>query len=63
MDKYFHPTLYNVCNYLSIQGLKLICVCKKGAAGIKLQKFEVISIEYWFIGQRYVCIGLCNYSW
>ena len=30
MDKYFHPTLYNGCNYLSMLGLKLIHVRKRG---------------------------------
>ena len=29
MDKWFHPTLYNGCNYLSIQGLYLIHVGKR----------------------------------
>ena len=30
MDKCFHPTLYNGCNYLTMQGLKLIYVNKRG---------------------------------
>ena len=30
MDKWFHPTLYNVCNYVSMLGLKLIHVNKSG---------------------------------
>ena len=29
MEKLFHPTLYNGCNYLSILGLKSIRVSKK----------------------------------
>ena len=28
IDKYFHPTLHNGCNYLSLLGLKLIYVSK-----------------------------------
>ena len=32
MDKWFHPTLYNGCNYLSMLGLKWIQV-SKGAPG------------------------------
>ena len=30
MDKLFHPTLYNGCNYLSMLGLKLNHVSKRG---------------------------------
>ena len=30
MDKYFHPTLYNGCNYLSMMVLKLNRVSKRG---------------------------------
>ena len=30
MDKYFHPTLYNGCSYLSMLWLKLNHVSKKG---------------------------------
>ena len=30
MDKWFHPTLYLVCDYLSMLGLKLIHVSKSG---------------------------------
>ena len=29
MDKLFHPTLYWVCDYLSMLGYKLIYVCKR----------------------------------
>ena len=30
MDKWFHPTLYTGCDYISMQGLKLIHVSKRG---------------------------------
>ena len=30
MDKKFHPTLYNECDFLSMSGLKLIHVSKRG---------------------------------
>ena len=30
MDKWFHPVLYNVCNYLSMLGLKQNHVSKRG---------------------------------
>ena len=30
MDKLFHPTIYNGSNYISILGLKLNHVCKRG---------------------------------
>ena len=29
MNKWLHPTLFWVCNYLSILGLKLISICKR----------------------------------
>ena len=31
MDKQFHPTHYNVCNYLSTLGLKVNRVCKRSS--------------------------------
>ena len=34
MVKYVHHTLYNGCNYLSMLGLKLSHVCKRGARWI-----------------------------
>ena len=33
MDKHFHPTLHNGCNYLFLQGLKLIHVSKRATGG------------------------------
>ena len=30
MDKQFHPTLYWACDYLSMQGLKLIYITIRG---------------------------------
>ena len=33
MDKYFHPTLYNGCDYLPVLGLKLNHVGKRGPRG------------------------------
>ena len=33
MDKLFHPTLYNGCNYLSMLGLKVNHVSKRGHWG------------------------------
>ena len=34
MDKYLHTTLYNGCNYLSMLGLKLNHVSKRGPCGL-----------------------------
>ena len=30
MDKLFHPTLYNACDYLSMPGIKSIYISKMG---------------------------------
>ena len=30
IDKYFHPTFYNGCNYLFVLGIKSNYVCKRG---------------------------------
>ena len=35
MDKWLHPELYTGCNYLSMQGLKLNHVSKRGSAYIR----------------------------
>ena len=32
-DKYFHPTIYNGCNYFSVLGLRLICLRKRAPDG------------------------------
>ena len=40
MDKYFHPTLYNGCNYLSMLGLKLNHVSKWGSKSAKWDNFD-----------------------
>ena len=37
MDKWFHPILYNGCNYLSMLGLKLNHVSKRGYWCLMLQ--------------------------
>ena len=43
MDKWFHPTVYNGCNYLSMLGLKLNHVSKSG----HWQHMQVIDLEHW----------------
>ena len=49
MDRQFHPTLYNGCNYLSMAGLKLIHVCKRSHRSIRY----LIS-SYW----RHMATGI-----
>ena len=36
MDKLFHPILYNGCNYLSMLGLKLNHVKKRGPSSVEM---------------------------
>ena len=58
MDEWFHPTLYNECNYLWMLGLKLIRVSKRGHWFWKIvyvQRFSIIFIsnplnEVWKVG-------------
>ena len=57
MDKYFHPTLYNGWNYLSMPGFKLNHVSKNG------HLLELKSINVCHVGRRwnvYVVIGSTN---
>ena len=44
MDKQFYPTYYNGCNYLSMLGLKLNHVSKRGPWSIILLHCTIISI-------------------
>ena len=46
MDKYFHPTLYKVCGYLLMLGIKLICANKIEPKG-QLASFPVSIIYIW----------------
>ena len=51
-DEWFHPTLYNICNYLSMLGLKLIHVCKRDGS---------LNCAYLAQGhQQHSCWFLCN---
>ena len=43
MDKLFHPTLHKGCNYLSMLGLKLIQVSKKGS---RCDRWRLRCCEY-----------------
>ena len=50
IDKYFHPTHYNGCNYLSMLVLKLIHVSIRGYCCIHFilsTCFDVLSIRSW----------------
>ena len=51
MDKWFHPTLYNEYNYLSMLGLKLMHVLVKGATK------TIFSQNTWYtsIQSPYIC--------
>ena len=53
MGKKFHPTLYNGCDYLSMLGLKLNHVSKRGP-GVCCE-FKVKYIMYYFPHWRAVC--------
>ena len=50
MDKQFHPTLYNGCNYLSILGLQLIHVSKgpwsMDGVGSRRVKLHATSVSF-----------------
>ena len=50
MDKLFHPTLYNGRNYMSMLGLKLIHVSKKGP-GIN-KGHSILCYRVWFFGSK-----------
>ena len=69
----FHPTLYWACGYLSMLGLKLIHVSKRGPYGVlcvvhyKAGLFSSSVLRWWWVfnmasvtGGRYQCIML-NY--
>ena len=47
----FHPTFYNGCNYLSMLGLKLNHVIKRGP-----RRYETTAISLWFIFTWYYFI-------
>ena len=64
MDKQFHPTLYDWCDYISRQGLKLIHVSKKGlnvAHGVIKCWFISNQIEkpLRLLSNRHRCLRLC----
>ena len=56
MDKLFHPTLYNGCNYLSILGWKLIHVCKRSF------KYSADQTSQWPISHRRSSMCPANFS-
>ena len=68
MDNLFHPTLFGTCDYLSMLGLKLIHVSKKGHeyltkdAGVPVEK----NSRVWSPGDMlFLCLRLrclCPYS-
>ena len=43
MEKLYHPTLYNGCNYLSMLGLKLIYVSEKAPDGSSLLSDAIVE--------------------
>ena len=46
MDKEFHPTFYQACDYLSMLGLKLNHVSKRGHKSFtRLKKASALSIN------------------
>ena len=48
MDKYFHPTLYNVCNYVSMLGLKVNHVRKRDPRYTRsVYLIKCLSLIWW----------------
>ena len=47
MDKYFHPTLYWTCDYLSMQRFKFIHVCKRSPSQVYSHH---LSSLHWYWG-------------
>ena len=75
MEKWFHPTLYNGCNYLSVLGLKLYHVRKRGPRRAKLDKgncavvnlqlviFSQTSLISTMMGVLVVVVVVCVCVW
>ena len=49
MDKWFHTTLYNGCNYLSMLGLKLIQVSKRAPWGLVQIISHSFYVHIWWL--------------
>ena len=67
MDKLFHPTLYNWCDYLSLLGLKLMHVSKMGSwtkmVNIMLKTYS--NAFSWKVNSVFCMTKICSYwhSW
>ena len=46
MDKWFHPTLHHWCNYLSMMGLKLNHVSKRGPCPLFTMRYGILLWPY-----------------
>ena len=51
MDKWFHLALYNGCNYLSIDGIKLIDVSKRGPSR---KQFRCAAFVCWIMFSEFM---------
>ena len=51
MDKWFHPTLHRACDYLSLLGLKLSHVSKRGhrTRGWSARRYTHGVVVFWFL--------------
>ena len=57
MDKYFHPTRYNCCNYLSVLELKLNHVTKRSSVSTRVSADRKISKEFDKCTSKIICTG------
>ena len=56
MDKQFHPTQFSWCYYLSMLGLKLIHVSKRGHESLMKRRYFTRDKYTWFLQLIYVHI-------
>ena len=63
MERYFNPTLYWVCDYLSILGFKLIHVSKSGPSPHPHNRVELNRIECLILNEQWSCWWAIWSSW
>ena len=61
VDKYFHPTLFNGCNYLPMRGLKFIHVNKRGPDIKGNHKVHPINYAHIFVVHIEHTIWICTF--
>ena len=67
MDKLFHRTLYNGCDYISMLGLKLIHFCKRGPSSTflntKITRMQVAGVQWPVTVQSSLCLVYTQLIW